>query len=238
MLQVEILKTGGGYNTKQITLSSQDQKILSLLEEKYFCVDNVLDSNSTMENNSETENISFATPLTSRNFQSCDESLKRPLSLKRNIGQLTDNDVDDGFIYNESQDETIEIVFEEEPRKKQSQSLPQFQLRKKFKGNQEQENVAANNVNKTKNINEKSTNKKLKSYGETILKPSGLSAKKFEVYENKIQVLHLVQKNEEETLKGIKMDNEIKEIIKEKELLALKITKIQYQRLLENNDLN
>lgn len=51
------------------------------------------------------------------------------------------------------------------------------------------------------------------------MKPSGLSAKKFEVYENKIQVLHLVQKNEEETLKGIKMDNEIKQIIKEKEVL-------------------
>ncbi|CAG9766004.1 unnamed protein product [Ceutorhynchus assimilis] len=111
---VEILKTRGGDNTKYNMLSPQDVKILSLLQEKYFCVDNVLDSNVVMENNSETENTFFATPSTSRNFQSCDESLKRPLSLKVNIGQLTDNDGDDRFTCDETSDETIEIVFEEE----------------------------------------------------------------------------------------------------------------------------
>lgn len=70
------------------------------------------------------------------------------------------------------------------------------------------------------------------------MKPSSLSAKKFEVYENKIKVLQLVQKNEEETLKGVKIDNEVKQIIKKKELLNLEIIKIQHERLLENKDLN
>ncbi|CAG9773211.1 unnamed protein product [Ceutorhynchus assimilis] len=116
--EVEILKTGGGDNTKYNMLSPQDVKILSLLQEKYFCVD----SNVVMENNLETENTFFTTPSTSRNFQSCDESLKRPLSLKVNVGQLTDNDGDDRFTCDETSDETIEIVFEEE----QSQSLLQF----------------------------------------------------------------------------------------------------------------
>lgn len=215
LLQVEMLKTGGGDNRKHNIFSSQDEKILGLLQEKYFCVDNVLDSNFSMENNSETE--LFTTPSTSRNFQSCDESLSRPL--KTNIGQLNDNDVNDGFTftYNDNSDETIEIVLEEEPREEQSHV--ETNVKKKIR-------------------NKKSTNEKLNCYGETIFKRSSLSAKKFEVYENKIKVLQLVQKNEEETLKGVKIDNEVKQIIKKKELLNLEIIKIQHERLLENKDLN
>ncbi|CAG9769711.1 unnamed protein product [Ceutorhynchus assimilis] len=226
---VEILKTGGGDNTKYNMLSPQDVKILSLLQEKYFCVDNVLDSNVAMENNSETENTFFAIPSTSRNFQSCDESLKRPLSLKEEQSQsLLQFQPVKKFKENQKP-ENVKTVFEEE----QSQSLLQFQPVKKFKENQEPENVKTDNVNKKNNKNVKSTNKKPNCYGETISKPSGVSAKKFEVYKNKIKVLHLVQKNEEETFKGIKMDNEIKQIIKEKELLDLEIKKIQYDRLLK-----
>lgn len=53
------------------------------------------------------------------------------MSLKTNIGQLTN--IDNDFTFNETSDETIEILLEEEPMEEQSQSLLQFQPEKKFK---------------------------------------------------------------------------------------------------------
>lgn len=56
-----------------------------------------------------------------------------------------------------------------------------------------------------------------------------------EVLDLKVNILNTIQKSETESLKGRKVDNEIKEIVKEREILELKIKTRQYNNLCSNS---
>lgn len=181
LFQVEILKTGGGvYNRKLTTL---DDKILCLLKDNFFSIENDFDSN----NESEHSNIR---DCNIQNEYVCyDENTPGPSHSDHEYYEFIG---EDNFeIENEENIDKIGKLYEPPQKKKQE--------------------------TKQKNIKERD-----------------ITTKKRELLDIKMKVINTMHENEIENLKGKKIDNEIKEIIKEKEMVELQIKKLEYKRLSSN----
>jgi hypothetical protein len=172
---METLQTGGGIFVPKTT--STDEKILELIKDKYFCIENKFDCNENIT----TENFDKMNEENHINmiYSDCDKSIEQSSSETYDMNNVNIN-IDDI-------------------------------------------NVNGNIPNNINNEGQKRGQKRKQK----CLKPKEnvfnlMNNKKIELINKKICVLDIIKKAEEENLKGKILDNEIKEIIKEKELLELK----------------
>jgi len=197
---METLKTGGGIFVPKIT--PIDEKILELIKGKYFFIENKIDSN---QNDTTTE-------ITTDNYDKI-------------------NNENHIILVNEDCDKSIE----QSSNETNDDLLPNKNIIKKSQDhlvNNININIDDINGDIDDNVNnegqKRGQKRKLK-----LLKPKENAAnlmiiKKIELINKKICVLDIIKKTEEENLKGKILDNEIKKIIKEKELIEFRTKQIQH----------
>lgn len=214
--KVELHKTGGGKFTENTTYL--DSKILGLLEENYFSIENRFDSNSTViepgpsNYNKEEENIIFIVDEgTGEDSCSIDTF---PVSIRAD-SPLQNVDENNMNSINNDAHETVEP-----PKKKQKLVS---NIIKAPGINQIRRSPATNQT-----LRSPATNQTRRSHASVLLN------KKCEVLKKKMDILNLVKESEIETMKGKKLDNEIKEIVKERNIIELKIKQAEYEKLLLN----
>lgn len=177
-----MFKTGGGIFIPKLTVF--DGKVLSLLKDNYFSIENKFDSNVTSESFVSTSPL----PMTS--------------SETENIFIMYEND-------NNLEDEAQEIVTTVEDNSNNQvidiyEPIRNVPNRKKVK--------------LTKSIISKDFN-------------SDIKGKKIEILDKKMSILNKIEESEMENVKGKKLDNEIKEIVKQREMLQLEIQRKELEKL-------
>lgn len=178
---MEMLKTGGGVYTPKLT--TLDEKILCLLKDNYFSIENEFDSN----NENTTVDMTVSNVQTDCLYQ--DENIPS-----------TSYSIDEHDYFELAQPDTVNIV-NEENKLDESCEPPGKKSKQESKGNKEK------------------------------CVTTNIMTKKRTVLDLKMNVLKTMHENEIENLKGRKLENEIKGIIKEKEILDLKIKQLEYSRL-------
>lgn len=179
-----MFKTGGGIFIPKLTVF--DEKVLSLLKDNYFSIENKFDSNVTSESFVSTSPL----PMTS--------------SETENIFIMYEND-------NNLEDEAQEIVTTVEDNSNNQvididEPIRNVPNRKRVK-------LSKNVRSKPKDFN------------------SDIKGKKIEILDKKMSILNKIEENEMENVKGKKLDNEIKEIVKQREMLQLEIQRKELEKL-------
>ncbi|CAH1099108.1 unnamed protein product [Psylliodes chrysocephalus] len=187
--KLEVFKTGGGNYTSKVT--SQDEKVLSMLEENFFTIPNNFDSNAA-------------------------ENVAGPSRIQPMMVDIEDTNENIMVIYEEDEEEAF---LENEI------NLKRTEHKKEIKGTDQTETIEEEPVPKKQKLDDAKTPQKYKKSMPSLIK------NRLEISEKKLNILKIMEETEKENLRGKKIDNEIKEIIKERELLELKIKKIKFNEL-------
>ncbi|VEN41971.1 unnamed protein product [Callosobruchus maculatus] len=174
--KVEVVKTGGGVFAPKIT--PQDEKILAIIKENYFTINNPFDSNSVV---SDAKDENFPETITI--------SVDQP---------------EEQIIHEGSMEENIFVYYDNEASSSKTNSIPQ------------------STINIPEKIPETTVGKRKRKASKNVD-----TDYKLQLYKQKLRVLNIVEEAEKENLKGKKLDNEIKLIIKQQECLKLEILKQQ-----------
>lgn len=170
-----MLKTGGGIFIPKLT--SIDQKILSLLKDNYFSINNNFDSN-----------VEISATATS--------SITEPLPRNEDIL----------IIYEEDEmNQTTAEGNEQDMQEVSKEPIKDEQPKKRIK--------LHSSVRKSQPKDNEETKKNM------------------EIFDKKLDILNLMRECEEENLKGKRLDNEIKLIVKQREMIELEIKKVGFDHL-------
>ncbi|CAG9769028.1 unnamed protein product [Ceutorhynchus assimilis] len=229
--KVDLLKTGGGTFIPKTTIL--DEKILMLLKDNYFTIANEYDSNKSATSKEPEKKklmkLDFITsPSTSADINKENIYIvyqdEQSEEMDKHLTQIEDDEaLNSSVAWNNRNSSNIiegelgEIAIEHQ--QKYSEPEPSISLlagpKKRKIDSRTQDSCKKENIQNKQNKESK------------IIE---LNKKKIEVYNLKLNVLKTMAETELEHLKGAKLDNEIKELIKEKEKINLELKKNELHR--------